>query len=206
MADNFPDLPPAQFLDAVVSGSIYPYTEHRIPKRSGGLRTLHAPVPRLSEIQQGVLAHLGTLPARFQPHPAAFAYRVARSVVGCATVHLRAHTVIRLDIADFFGSIRERHVHAALKEAWARPTEREYRIDLVEDGYGRREIGLRRTGRTLSAYATARLVTVSPPGPSQTWTNRGTGRRSVCLETTGQSFSVSRPELLYKHTREGFLP
>ncbi|MGW1711425.1 hypothetical protein ACWCP8_39880 [Streptomyces sp. NPDC002206] len=124
----------------------------------------------------------------------------------CAAIHLRAHTVIRLDIADFFGSIRERHVHAALKDAWARPTEREYRIDLVEDGNGLREIGLRRIGRTLSTYTTARLVTVSPPGPNQTWSNRGTGRRSVYLEATGQSFSVSRPDLLYKHTREGFLP
>lgn len=149
MADNFVDLTPAQVLEAAVSGSIFPYTEHRIPKHSGGLRTLHAPVPRLSEMQQGILARLETLPARFQPHPAAFAYRGGRSVVDCAAIHLRAHTVIRLDIADFFGSIRERHVHAALKDAWARPTEREYRIDLVEDGNGLREIGLRRIGRTL---------------------------------------------------------
>ncbi|MFF3533699.1 reverse transcriptase domain-containing protein [Streptomyces sp. NPDC002466] len=206
MADNFADLTPAQFLEAVVSGSIFPYTEHRIPKHSGGLRTLHAPVPRLSEIQQGILARLETLPARFQPHPAAFAYRGGRSVVDCAAIHLRAHTVIRLDIADFFGSIRERHVHAALKDAWARPTEREYRIDLVENGNGLREIGLRRIGRTLSTYTTTRLVTVSPPGPNQTWPNRGTGRRSVYLEATGQTFSVSRPDSLYKHTREGFLP
>lgn len=205
-ADNFLDLDPAQFLKAVVSGSIFPYTEHRIPKHSGGIRTLHAPVPRLSELQQGILARLGTLPARFQPHPAAFAYRSGRSVVDCAATHLHAHTVIRLDIADFFGSIRERHVHAALKDAWARPTEREYRIDLVEDGDGCREVGLRRVGRTLSTYTTARLVTVSPPGPSRTWTNRGTGRRSVSLEATGQKFTVSRPDSLYKDTREGFLP
>lgn len=206
MADDFPDLTPAQFVEAVVSGSIFPYTEHKIPKHSGGLRTLHAPVPRLSEMQQGILARLETLPARFQPHPAAFAYRGGRSVVDCAAIHLRAHTVIRLDIADFFGSIRERHVHAALKEAWAPPTEREYRIDLVEDGNGFMEMGLRRIGRTLSTYTTARLVTVSPPGPNQTWSNRGTGHRSVHVEATGQSFSVIRPDLLYKHTREGFLP
>ncbi|GGW35452.1 reverse transcriptase family protein [Streptomyces griseoloalbus] len=204
--DDFADLTPEQFLEAVVSGSIHPYTEHRIPKRRGGLRTLHAPVPRLSEIQQAVLARLETLPAEVQPHPAAFAYRRGRSVVDCATVHLRAHTVIRLDIADFFGSIRERHVHAALKDAWTRPTEPEYRVGLVKDDNGRRKIGLRRDGRTLDTYITARLVTVSPPEPSQTWTNRGTGRRSVYLAATGQEFSVRRPHLVYRHTREGFLP
>lgn len=113
-ADDFADLSPAKFLQAVVNGSIYPYTEHRIPKPRGGLRTLHAPIPRLAWMQQEILARLGTLPAKFQPHPAAFAYRRGRSVVDCAAVHLRAHTVIRLDIADFFGSVRERHVHAAL--------------------------------------------------------------------------------------------
>ncbi|MFI8191472.1 reverse transcriptase domain-containing protein [Streptomyces sp. NPDC085946] len=204
--DDFTDLSPDQFLEAVVSGSIYPYTEHRIRKHRGGLRTLHTPVPRLSRTQQEILARLETLPAGFQPHPAAFAYRRGRSVVDCAAVHLRAHTVIRLDIADFFGSIRERHVYAALKDAWTRPTEREYRIDLVEDEDGRREIGLRRTARTLSAYTTARLVTVSPPEPNQTWPNRGTGRRSVYLEAVGQHFSVRRPDLIYKYTREGFLP
>ncbi|SFF52649.1 Reverse transcriptase (RNA-dependent DNA polymerase) [Actinacidiphila alni] len=206
MADDFADLAPAQFLEAIVSGSIYPYTEHRIPKRRGGIRTLHAPIPRLSRIQQEILTCLEALPARLQPHPAAFAYRSGRSVADCAAVHLRAHTVIRLDIADFFGNIRERHVHAALKDAWTRPTEREYRIDLVEDDHGGQEIGLRRTGRTLGTYAMARLVTVSPPEPSETWTNRGTGRRIVRLEATGQDFSVHRPSLVYQHTREGFLP
>jgi hypothetical protein len=203
--DEFTDLTSEQFIEAVADGSIYPYTEHRIPKRRGGLRTLHAPIPRLSEMQQEVLARLEALPAKFQPHPAAFAYRRGRSVVDCAAVHLRAHTVIRLDIADFFGSIRERHIHAALKEAWLRPTEREYRIGLVEDD-GCQKIGLRRTGHTLDAYVTARLVTVSPPGPTHTWRNRGTGRRSVRLEATGQEFSVHRPGLVHRRTREGFLP
>ncbi|MFF5253077.1 reverse transcriptase domain-containing protein [Streptomyces leeuwenhoekii] len=205
-AGDFADLTPAQFVKAVVSGSIHPYTEHRVPKPLGGLRTLHAPVPRLSRMQQEILARLEALPAGFQPHPAAFAYRRGRSVVDCAAVHLRAHTVIRLDIADFFGSIRERHVHAALKDAWTHPAEREYRIDLVANDDGRQEIGLRRTGRTLDTYTVARLVTVSPPEPSQTWSNRGTGRRGVLLEATGQEFSVRRPRLVYRHTREGFLP
>ncbi|MFJ3336856.1 reverse transcriptase domain-containing protein [Streptomyces sp. NPDC086766] len=204
-ADDFTDLTADQFLKAVVSGSIYPYTEHQIRKHRGGLRTLHAPVPQLSRIQQEVLARLETFPARFQPHPAAFAYRRGRSVVDCAAVHLRAHTVIRLDIADFFGSIRERHVYAALKDAWTGPTEREYRIGLVQDD-DRRKIALRYTVRTLATYITARLVTVSPPRATQTWTNRGTGRRSMSLEAAGQKSSVRWPGPVYRHTREGFLP
>jgi len=206
LADDFADLTPTQFREAVVSGSIYPYIEHRVPKRRGGLRTLHAPIPRLSEIQREILARLEHLPTGFRPHSAAFAYRRGRSVVDCASVHLRAHTVIRLDIADFFGSIRERHVYAALKNAWNRPRNREYRIDLVEDDNGGREIGLRRAGSTLPTYTMARLLTVSPPEPNRTWTNRGTGRRKVHVETTGQSFYAARPGLVHKHTREGFLP
>ncbi|WGP13332.1 reverse transcriptase family protein [Streptomyces sp. SH5] len=205
-ADDFADLSHAEFLKAVVSGSIYPYTEHRIPKPRGGLRTLHAPIPRLSWMQQEILVRLGALPARFQPHPAAYVYRRGRSVVDCAAVHLRAHTVIRLDVADFFGSIRERHVHAALKDAWPRTERPEYRVAVVEGDDGSPEIGLRRVGRTFGAYTTARLVTVSPPGPNHTWTNRGTGHREVRLEATGQRFDVPRPALVTRHTREGFLP
>ncbi|MET8973721.1 RNA-directed DNA polymerase [Streptomyces hydrogenans] len=206
MSDDLDDLTPAQFRQAVVSGTIYPYTEHRIPKRTGGLRTLHTPVRRLAEVQRRILARLEHLPAGSEPHPAAFAYRSGRSVVDCAAVHLRARTVIRLDIADFFGCIRERHIHAALKRSWCHWAGPEFRLDLVKDDEGRQEIGLRRTGRTLCTFILARLVTVSPPGANETWTNRGTGSRSVCLEAVGQTFSVSRPELVYKGTREGFLP
>ncbi|MEW1603071.1 reverse transcriptase family protein [Streptomyces sp. NPDC093808] len=204
-AGDFTGLTSDQFVEAVASGSIYPYTEHRIRKHRGGLRTLHTPVPRLSQIQQEILAHLETLPAGSQPHPAAFAYRRGRSVVDCAAVHLRAHTVIRLDIADFFGSIRERHVYAALKDAWTCPTEPEYRTGLVEDD-DRRKIASRYAARTLATYITARLVTVSPPGPTQTWANRGTGCRSSYLEAPGQKFSFRRPSPVYRYTREGFLP
>jgi hypothetical protein len=41
-------------------------------------------------------------------------------------------------------------------------TPREYRIDLVEGGDGRRETGLPRTGHTLGTCPLARPVTVSP--------------------------------------------
>ncbi|WP_371100881.1 RNA-directed DNA polymerase [Streptomyces sp. PU_AKi4] len=204
-ADDFTDLTSDQFVEAVASGSIYPYTEHRIRKHRGGLRTLHTPVPRLSQMQQEILARLETLPVGSQPHPAAFAYRRGRSVVDCAAVHLRAHTVIRLDIADFFGSIRERHVYAALKDSWTCPTEPEYRIGLVGND-DRRKIAPRYAARTLATYITARLVTVSPPGPTQTWANRGTGRRSAYPKAPEQKSSVRRPGPVYLHTREGFLP
>ncbi len=80
-------------------------------------------------------------------HPAAYAYRTGYSVVDCAQVHLNAHTVVRLDIADFFGSIRERHVYEVFEELCDGPTR---------------------------SYELTRLTTVSPP-TSTAWRNRGTG-------------------------------
>ncbi len=110
--------------------------------------------------------------------PNAYAYVPGRSVVDCAQVHLRAHTVIRLDIADFFPSIRERHVFHAL-------------LGDHEDGTNNRQ--LRRY-----VYELACLTTVSPR-PSGTWRNRGTG-----LRTSGDRLIPRR--FPYQGQHEGFLP
>lgn len=133
-----------RFLAQVVRGEVFPYTEFPVAKRTSGIRVLHAPVPELAAKQ---LEILGRLQRTAVTDPAAFAYRAGYSVVDCARVHLRAHTVVRLDVANFFGSILERHVYSALQE--------------VDDA-------------PWSNYTTTRLTTVSPPG-SPAWRNRGTG-------------------------------
>ncbi|MGH3997625.1 MAG: reverse transcriptase family protein [Pseudonocardiaceae bacterium] len=164
------------YLDKIISGQRMAYAPLQVAKRTGGVRVLHSPEPELMAVQRRLL---DGLLARGVPHPSAYAYRTGLSTVDCASVHLKAHTVIRLDIADFFPSIRERDVFEALLG-----------ID-----------GLHGPSRA-AAYEMARLLTVSPQPDeeSENWINRGTGFR---ISKTGRL--VERRHH-YRHQREGFLP
>src|SRR5690606_18392834 len=101
-----------QYLHGILHREVDPYTEIVVPKWSGGTRTLLSPDPRLMSLQRYWLrAWLN----QAVPHPCAMAYRQGTSVLECASRHLGADTVVRLDIQDFFSSIRERHVFRALR-------------------------------------------------------------------------------------------
>jgi len=80
-----------------------------VPKRSGGVRLLEQPKPRLRAIQRRVLHEILD---RAPPHDAAHAFRAGRSVVTCAARHAGRYVVIRFDLADFFASIRIERVNA----------------------------------------------------------------------------------------------
>ncbi|PUA82469.1 hypothetical protein C7S10_01600 [Nocardioides currus] len=141
------------------------------------MRVIHAPEPELQILLRRVLrTALDQLPQ----HPMAFAYRNRTSIVECAHVHLRADTVIRLDIADFFTSVRERYVFEAL-------------MALTDDEW----LPLGRPSR-LAAHEMARLTTVTPDD-SGAWLNRGTGTLTVDDRARPRSYP-------YKGQREGFLP
>ncbi|MCB1505573.1 MAG: RNA-directed DNA polymerase [Hyphomicrobiaceae bacterium] len=75
------------------------YTTFRIPKRSGGFRTIEAPDERLKEVQRLILRRvLGGLKA----HPCALGFERGRSIVTHAQAHVGKALVIRLDLVDFF--------------------------------------------------------------------------------------------------------
>jgi hypothetical protein len=171
--------PNETYVAQVLDRSIQPYVEMRIPKRSGGVRVIHSPEDRLMEIQRGFL---DSVLNRWTPHASAFAYRPGVSVVECAERHLRADTVVRLDIADFFASVRERHLY----QLFRRPPES---VSVPTWWHG---------GHSLTAYQLALLATVAPVSPS-TWVNRGTGRQVIGDLIVPRNY-------VYRHQREGFLP
>ena len=137
---------PREHLSKIVSRQVFPYVELAATKRSGKARVLHSPEPRLMTVQRHLLS---LLTHHRTPHPAAYAYRPGVSILDCATVHLRAHTVVRLDIADFYPSIKERHVFQVFHD----PKRSRF-----------------------EPYQLTCLTTVSP-GSAATWRNRGTGHR-----------------------------
>ncbi len=170
------------FVERVLARDVFPYAPLPVSKPSGAPRLLLSPSPDLMHVQRVLLKSL----LRDVPlHPMAFAYRRRRSVVECGQVHARAHTVIRLDIADFYNNIRERQVYAALLES----------LDVDR----------------LTAYQLALLTTVVLPEPSPTWINRGTGSRSeeLSCRVLDRRVLVRASRLrryMYVEQREGFLP
>lgn len=84
--------------------------DHRfVAKRSVGVRLLEAPRPRMKQLQRHVLrALLDHIP----PHPAAFGFVRGRGHRQFAAAHSGQRVVVRIDLADFFNSIRYGRVRA----------------------------------------------------------------------------------------------
>jgi hypothetical protein len=78
-------------------------------KRSGAARLIESPKPRLRSLQQKILH--GILDA-IPPHEAAHGFRRGRSVATFTAPHVGKRLVLRMDLRDFFASIRGSRAHA----------------------------------------------------------------------------------------------
>jgi RNA-directed DNA polymerase len=83
------------------------YVQFTIPKRSGGVRLISAPLERLKRAQHWILEHLLTRP---WVHDAAHGFRKDRSIVSNARPHVGAEVVINLDLKDFFPTVTYKRV------------------------------------------------------------------------------------------------
>lgn len=88
------------------------YRNHWQPKRQGGHRLIEAPKPRLRALQRrilhGILDHVPV-------HPAAMGCVRGRGVVDNAARHAGQPLLIKLDLRDFFSTIRAARVHALFR-------------------------------------------------------------------------------------------
>ena len=75
----------------------------KIPKRSGGTRTLEIPEPGLMTRQRQILAWLKA--RKLAASPYAHGFIIGRSIVTNAQPHVGKKVVIRLDLKDFFPSV-----------------------------------------------------------------------------------------------------
>jgi RNA-directed DNA polymerase len=78
------------------------YTAFEIPKRSGGMRQIHAPVGLVRELQEKLAPILS---AHYQAHPSAHGFITARGVLSNAKAHVGQNLVLNVDLEDFFPSI-----------------------------------------------------------------------------------------------------
>ncbi len=78
------------------------YIEFRIPKKSGGYRTIHSPQGSLGIVQRKLSQ---VLYAVYQPRPSVHGFAASRSIITNAKAHVKKKFILNLDIKDFFGSI-----------------------------------------------------------------------------------------------------
>jgi retron-type reverse transcriptase len=78
------------------------YAELRLPKPGGGERVIHAPCAALKFVQRRILRRI------LDPvvlHRCCHGFRAGRSIVSNARPHEGKHTVVGLDLRDFFPSV-----------------------------------------------------------------------------------------------------
>ncbi len=73
-----------------------------LAKKSGAIRLIEAPKPRLKELQRQILTQILD---RIPPHPAAHGFVQGRSVQTFIAPHLGRRVVLKMDLQDFFPSI-----------------------------------------------------------------------------------------------------
>lgn len=89
------------------------YSPAYLQKNSSGIRTINVPDWEITRHQRFMLREI------FDYIPVsecAFAYRKGHSIKDCAVPHVGRHTLIHLDIKDFFSSISEETVFRAIEK------------------------------------------------------------------------------------------
>lgn len=90
------------------------YRYRILHKRSGGIRLIEAPKPRLKSLQRQILEYiLDCIPA----HPAAHGFVKARSTRTFAAPHTGAKAVLRIDLQDYFPTFTGARVQALFRTA-----------------------------------------------------------------------------------------
>lgn len=87
------------------------YTEFKIPKRTGGFRTIDAPNDELKNYMREFTRDF-IRDFKLIPHDSAYAYVKKRSVIDAVKVHQsnKSRWFLKIDLKDFFGSCNEEFI------------------------------------------------------------------------------------------------
>ncbi|MFM2318792.1 MAG: hypothetical protein RLZZ215_1413 [Pseudomonadota bacterium] len=90
------------------------YTRFEIPKRSGGMRAIWAPLPQLKQAQYWILHEILE---RLVVHGSAHGFISGRSIATNAAEHTNSQVLVKVDIKNFFPSISWRRVKGVFRKA-----------------------------------------------------------------------------------------
>lgn len=83
------------------------YRRFQIPKKTGGVRNISAPMPRLKKAQHWLLENVLY---KLTTHNAAHGFVPQRSILSNAQAHVGSNVVINIDLKDFFPTISFRRI------------------------------------------------------------------------------------------------
>jgi hypothetical protein len=90
------------------------YTRFEIPKRTGGVRAIWAPRPKLKKIQHWILHEILD---RLLVHGAAHGFLTGRSIATNAMQHTHSQVIVKMDIENFFPSVSWKRVKGVFRKA-----------------------------------------------------------------------------------------
>lgn len=90
------------------------YIRFEIPKRSGGLRAIWAPMPKLKKVQRWILSEILD---RLLVHGSAHGFLAGRSIATNAAQHTDSRLIVKMDIEDFFPSVSWKRVKGVFRKA-----------------------------------------------------------------------------------------
>jgi retron-type reverse transcriptase len=88
------------------------YQRFEIPKKTGGVRRISAPMPRLKRAQRWILDNILDKVAL---HDASHGFRKLRSIVSNAHPHVGADVVLNLDLQDFFPTLAYKRIRGVFR-------------------------------------------------------------------------------------------
>lgn len=104
---------PYLYLRGLVDRKFDGYSSITRVKKDGSQRRIASPQPKLMHVQRWLLHNVLVASKH---HDASFAYREGRSIVDCAWHHAGSNWLVKLDLHDFFGTIREPRVYRTFAE------------------------------------------------------------------------------------------
>lgn len=90
------------------------YTRFEIPKRSGGMRAIWAPLPKLKQAQHWILHEILD---RLVVHGSAHGFISGRSIASNAAEHTNSQVLVKVDIENFFPTISWKRVKGVFRKA-----------------------------------------------------------------------------------------
>lgn len=104
---------PVQLVLGLAHKATHSYKTYEIPKKSGGTRTIHHPSRELKALQRWMLRKVVW---QWKVHDAAFAYKLGRNIYQHAQAHEKSRYLLRLDLSEFFPSIKFNDILAYLDQ------------------------------------------------------------------------------------------
>ncbi|HHO49497.1 MAG TPA: RNA-directed DNA polymerase [Deltaproteobacteria bacterium] len=88
------------------------YVRFQIPKKTGGVRNISAPMPRLKRAQRWIKEQILD---KIELHEAAHGFVPGRSIVTNASAHVGRRVVINLDLQDFFPTLSFSRIYGVFR-------------------------------------------------------------------------------------------